>query len=68
MEYCVKTLVKIFKDYCFNLNVHLLKVEFDINPKEGKWEDCMDRALGALNAALEANLSMDIDSGLGAVC
>lgn len=68
MEYCVKTLVKIFKDYCFNLNIHLLKVEFDINPKEGKWEDCMDRALGALNAALEANSSMDIDSGLGAVC
>lgn len=68
MEFGVWTLIREFTDYFSNLNVQLLKVEFNINPEDMKCEDCMDRALVTVNATLEASSSTEIDSGLGAVC
>lgn len=34
LEFCFWTLVRDFTDYFSNVNVQLLKVEFDINPEE----------------------------------
>lgn len=53
MEFCFWTLVRDYTDYFSNANVKLLKVEFDINPEERSEKNCVDRALGAVNAALD---------------
>lgn len=52
MEFCFWTLVRDFTDYFSNVNVKLLKVEFDINPEERN-EKIAWTGLGAVNAALD---------------